>query len=92
MKQTSMKAWIEPQVVQLIDTIGVRHGLMLVGPTGGGKTCNYRLLQATSIAMCEAGDTKYQKVQTHILNPKSITQARDQEPFKESLLKDLKSF
>ena len=61
------------QVVQLIDTIGVRHGLMLVGPTGGlkprkprgsfviaafckpgGKTCNYRLLQATSIAMCEA--------------------------------------
>lgn len=26
---------LEPQVVQLIDTIGVRHGLMLVGPTGG---------------------------------------------------------
>ena len=24
----------------------------------------------------EAGDTKYQKVQTHILNPKAITQAR----------------
>lgn len=99
----------------------------------GGKTCNYRLLQATSIAMCEArkrscsgmhrvgniisssganslipsqirchlsglfvrcmwhvplgavqvllccweaGDKKYQKVQTHILNPKAITQAR----------------
>ena len=64
------------KVVQLIDTIGVRHGLMLVGPTGGGKTCNYRLLQATSIAMCEAGDKKYQKVQTHILNPKAITQAQ----------------
>jgi len=64
------------KVVQLIDTIGVRHGLMLVGPSGGGKTCNYRLLQATSIAMCEAGEANYQRVQTHILNPKSITQAQ----------------
>jgi len=63
------------KVIQLIDTIGVRHGLMLVGPTGGGKTANYRVLQATSIAMCEAGEN-YQKVQTHILNPKSITQAQ----------------
>lgn len=185
--QRAKRGWAAVQVVQLIDTIGVRHGLMLVGPTGGceiwelilfefgkmrvfvilrfyvvlffnkgwlklilvdfgisqeskqhpfwqgGKTCNYRLLQATSIAMCEArkrsfsgmhrvgniisssggnslipsqirchlsglfvrcmwhvplgavqvflycweaGDKKYQKVQTHILNPKAITQAR----------------
>lgn len=64
------------KVVQLIDTIGVRHGLMLVGPTGGGKTCNFRLLQETSILLNEEGDPKYQKVQTHILNPKSITQAQ----------------
>merc|ERR1719453_1378911 len=26
--------------------------------------------------LCEAGDTMYQKVQTHILNPKAITQAQ----------------
>jgi len=64
------------KVVQLIDTIGVRHGLMLVGPTGGGKTANFRLLQQTSIEMNEAGDSKYQRVQTHILNPKAITQAQ----------------
>jgi dynein heavy chain len=28
----------------LFDTIQVRHGLMLVGPTGGGKTENYKVL------------------------------------------------
>jgi len=64
------------KVVQLIDTINVRHGLMLVGPTGGGKTCNYRLLQHTSGSLKDQGDGKYEKVQTHILNPKSITQAQ----------------
>lgn len=45
---------------------------MLVGPTGGGKTCNYRLLQQTSIEMNEAGESQYQRVQTHILNPKVV--------------------
>jgi len=32
-------------MLQLYDTIQVRHGLMIVGPTGGGKTSNYRVLQ-----------------------------------------------
>ena len=36
--------WFYSKIIQLKDTIGVRHGLMLVGPTGGGKTMNYRLL------------------------------------------------
>ena len=33
------------KVYQLYDTLTVRHGLMLVGPTGGGKSSNVKVLQ-----------------------------------------------
>ena len=59
------------KVIQLYDTISVRHGLMLVGPTGGGKTCNYKVLQHTISSLQGIGN--YEKVNVHILNPKSIT-------------------
>lgn len=60
------KAGLQPEesflnkTIQLYDTTVVRHGLMLVGPTGGGKTCNYRTLAAAmtlckdQIDVCEA--------------------------------------
>lgn len=37
----------QPQVIQLYEMIVVRHGLMLVGPTGGGKSSNLHVLEET---------------------------------------------
>lgn len=58
------------KVIQLYDTIQVRHGLMLVGPTGGGKTSTYRVLKSSLTSLENEG---YYKVNTHVINPKSIT-------------------
>lgn len=59
------------KIVQLYDTIQVRHGLMLVGPTGGGKTSNCRVLQYAMSSL--AGTDHFSKVHVDCLNPKSIT-------------------
>lgn len=63
------------KVIQLYETMLVRHGVMLVGPTGGGKTTVYQVLADTLGALHEAGEENpfYQPVKTYVLNPKSIT-------------------
>ena len=63
--------FILDKVIQLYSMTLVRHGMMLVGPTGGGKTMNYKILQASLSRLHEM--EKYEKVHTAILNPKSIT-------------------
>lgn len=50
------------QIIQLYETTLVRHGLMLVGPTGGGKTCNYRGLAGAMSLLNLEGSTKYERV------------------------------
>jgi dynein heavy chain, axonemal len=54
--------------------IQVRHGLMLVGPTGGGKSKNWKVLQnaITSLALDGKNTEMFTKVNVHALNPKSI--------------------
>ncbi|XP_071360020.1 dynein axonemal heavy chain 6 [Trachinotus anak] len=65
------------KVIQLYETMLVRHGVMLVGPTGGGKTTVYTILADTLESLHCTGDKAnnpfYQPVKTYVLNPKSVT-------------------
>ncbi|CAH8560243.1 unnamed protein product [Schistosoma turkestanicum] len=65
------------KVIQFYETLLVRHGVMLVGPTGGGKTTVYRVLAKvlSNLHAAELIDSKpeYQPVKMYVLNPKSIT-------------------
>mmetsp|Transcript_17913 Transcript_17913/g.16185 ORF Transcript_17913/g.16185 Transcript_17913/m.16185 type:complete len:3436 (+) Transcript_17913:1-10308(+) len=57
--------WIS-KVLQLYDTTLVRHGIMLVGPTGGGKTQIFKVLRA---ALDTTTGTTHKDVR---FNPKAI--------------------
>ena len=57
--------------IQLYEMTVVRHGMMLVGPTGGGKTRVLRSLQAAMSKVQD--DPAFDKVRVYRLNPKSIT-------------------
>ncbi|XP_023277881.1 dynein heavy chain 6, axonemal [Seriola lalandi dorsalis] len=65
------------KVIQLYETMLVRHGVMLVGPTGGGKTTVYTILADTLECLHrtehKADNPFCQPVKTYVLNPKSVT-------------------
>ena len=56
-------------------TASFRAGLMLVGPTGGGKSRNLHVLEDTLGQLKVLGEQgiAYEKVKIYQLNPKSIT-------------------
>ncbi|XP_038058163.1 dynein heavy chain 6, axonemal-like isoform X3 [Patiria miniata] len=66
---------IVKKVIQLYETMIVRHGVMLVGPTGGGKTTTYEILQQALTELHKAGEDSpyYQPVKTYVLNPKAVS-------------------
>ncbi|XP_037662920.1 dynein heavy chain 6, axonemal isoform X2 [Choloepus didactylus] len=63
------------KVIQFYETMLVRHGVMLVGPTGGGKTTVYQVLAEAlgNLHKLGADNPFYRPVKTFVLNPKSIT-------------------
>lgn len=61
----SYETWVL-KIIQLYETFMVRHGFMLVGPTGCGKTA---CMQVLTNAMTELGT----QFKINILNPKAIT-------------------
>ncbi|RHY56820.1 hypothetical protein DYB38_001612 [Aphanomyces astaci] len=68
------KVEFKQKVVQLYETVLVRHGLMVVGITGSGKTCIVHTLAAAITAVFNESEGKTQSlVHIHTMNPKSIT-------------------
>ncbi|XP_023309976.1 dynein heavy chain 1, axonemal-like [Anoplophora glabripennis] len=64
------------KVIQLYETTVVRHGLMLVGPTGSGKTKCYEILKNAMTALKgkpQPSGYPFMPVHTYVMNPKSIT-------------------
>jgi len=60
------------KAIQLYDVTVLRHGLMTVGPTGGGKTCVKNMLAKTLTSLKKERD-EYLEIRQFNMNPKSIT-------------------
>lgn len=52
---------LNEKVVQLFETLNVRFGVMIVGPTGGGKTTTYKVLAdaMTKLREQESKDARF---------------------------------
>jgi dynein heavy chain len=63
------------KTIQLFETFNVRFGVMLVGPTGAGKTTCYKVLEQTMTSLRRKGskDDRFQNVKKIIFNPKAIS-------------------
>ncbi|XP_076676367.1 dynein heavy chain at 16F [Andrena cerasifolii] len=63
------------KAIQLHECLQVRHGVMLVGPTGAGKTTVLETLAKTYTRLHKMGvpGLMYQPVHMYIVNPKAVT-------------------
>ena len=68
LQQLQPKDTFVTAVVQLFETVQVRHGLMVVGLTMSGKSGVYNTLARSMTKLDE-----YEDVVQHVMNPKSIT-------------------
>ena len=67
-------SWVD-KAIQLYEVLGIRFGVMQVGPSGGGKTCMARCLADAMGKLRQEGspDREHQVTHTYCLNPKSIS-------------------
>eukprot|EP01116_Phalansterium_solitarium_P023771 TRINITY_DN849_c1_g1_i4.p1 TRINITY_DN849_c1_g1~~TRINITY_DN849_c1_g1_i4.p1 ORF type:complete len:3887 (-),score=1955.58 TRINITY_DN849_c1_g1_i4:123-11783(-) len=61
------------KVVQFYETKLTRHGVMIVGLSGSGKSTVWRTLQGALSRLKEQGSTSHQLVKSFVLNPKSVS-------------------
>jgi len=65
------------KIIQLLETIVVRHGIMTVGATGSAKTTLVHVLAKALTTLHERGNSSealFRQIKIYALNPKSITQ------------------
>lgn len=74
-KGLQIEECIYVKVIQLLETIIVRHGIMTVGPTGGGKTTVLKILAETLTELYNNNieEQYFRPVKIYLLNPKAIT-------------------
>ena len=61
------------KILQLYETIKVRHGLMIVGESFAGKTAAYRILAGAISDLARQGKMDEKEVEVTVINPKSVT-------------------
>ncbi|KAG4103981.1 dynein heavy chain and region D6 of dynein motor-domain-containing protein [Neocallimastix lanati (nom. inval.)] len=62
------------KIVQLYETKKTRHGVMIVGQSGSGKTTVWKLLKNTMTRLSKTKPEEYVPVKIFPLNPKAISQ------------------
>lgn len=74
-KKLQIKGEFITKIIQLLETMTVRHGNMLVGSTGTGKSTVANILAAALTALFKAGedDYWYKMVKIDNLNPKAVS-------------------
>ncbi|KAJ3091962.1 Dynein heavy chain 2, axonemal [Quaeritorhiza haematococci] len=75
MKSTNLQPMetVITKVIQLYETKLSRHGVMVVGETGSGKSTIWKLLQSTLTKLSKINPEKYNVVKTYAINPKALS-------------------
>ena len=70
--------WLVGKILQTHEMLAVRHGVMIIGDPMSAKTKCYMILAETLTALAERNIPEHHefKVQSTIINPKSITMAQ----------------
>jgi dynein heavy chain, axonemal len=61
------------KIIQLYETKVSRHGVMIVGETGSGKSTIWKILQATLIRLSQSSPDRFQSVKALPVNPKALS-------------------
>ena len=66
--------WIT-KIIQIFDCKVARHGNMIVGKTGAGKSAAWKVLKAAMEQLCEdgKGEGEFQKVEVYTINPLALS-------------------